>query len=188
MTRMSASAICLVTCVVASPAVDSPRVSAQGSASQQLQVLATVVKRCTITTTDVSFGNYDPIVANQAVPLDGAGSVTVTCTQGAVATISIDTGSNAQGTTRRMAGGPQFLNYDLYKDAGRAAVWGNTGVAAMTLSAAPSTAPRTYQVFGRVPPAQDVAAGSYLDRTLATVDFCSRDSLVLVARATSFPC
>jgi spore coat protein U-like protein len=134
-------------------------------------VLTTVVKRCTITTTDVTFGNYDPVTANQATPLDGAGSVTVTCTQGTVATIGIDTGSNAQGATRRMAGGTQFLNYELYRDAGRTSTWGPSGAAAMTLPAAPSLAPRTFQIFGRVPAAQDVSAGPYLDRAVATVSF-----------------
>jgi spore coat protein U-like protein len=161
----------LVSLVVTLVLNTSARISAQGSSSQQLQVLATVVKRCTITTADIAFGNYDPVVANNTAPLDGTGSVTITCTQGTVATIGLDTGSNAQGATRRMSGGAQFLGYELYQDAARATLWGNTGTAQVTLPAAPSTTPRTYQIYGRVAPKQDVSAGSYLDRTLATVNF-----------------
>lgn len=160
----------LLTCVVAGAALGQPAdTSAQTSA--QLQVQTTVVKRCTITTTDVLFGSYDPVVANNTAALDGAGSVTVTCTQGTIATIGIDAGSNAQGPTRRMSGGPQFLSYELYKDSGRTSTWGTTGAGAMTLPPAPSMAPRSYQVYGRVPAAQDVAAGPYQDRALATVNF-----------------
>jgi spore coat protein U domain-containing protein, fimbrial subunit CupE1/2/3/6 len=158
-------------CAAGWPTLGVTDISAQGTASQQLQVLTTVVKRCTITTTDVTFAPYDPVVANNATPLDGAGAVTVTCTQGTIATIALDPGSNAQGTTRRMAGGAQFLSYELYKDAGRSTTWGATGAAAMTLPAAPSLTPRTFPVYGRVPPAQDVASGAYLDRALATVNF-----------------
>jgi len=141
------------------------------TATAQLQVLTTVVKRCTITTTNVALGNYDPITANLTTPLDGAGAITVTCTQGTVATIGIDNGSNAQSGVRRMAGGASFLTYELYKDTGRTQVWGGTGAAQMTLPAAPSTAPRNYPVYGRVPQAQDVGAGAYLDTAIATVNF-----------------
>jgi spore coat protein U-like protein len=141
------------------------------TATAQLQVLTTVVKRCTISTTDVSFGSYDPVTANATAPLDGAGSLVVACTQGTAAVIGLDVGSNPTGQTRRMSGGTTFLTYELYKDAGRTQVWTGTGTGQMTLTAAPSIAPRTYQVYGRVPQAQDVAAGSYTDRAVATVNF-----------------
>ena len=44
------------------------------TASTNLSVTATVAKNCSITTTAVAFGSYDPIVANAATPLDGTGS------------------------------------------------------------------------------------------------------------------
>jgi spore coat protein U-like protein len=163
------TAVTLVTIVLLGAVAARP--AAQGSATAQLQVTTTVVKRCTITTSNVNFGNYDPVTANATAPLDGAGSVTVTCTQGSVATIGIDLGSNVSGSQRRMAGGAAFLNYQLYQDAGRATVWGTTGAAMLTLAAAPSIAPRTYTVYGRVPQAQDVPSGAFLDQAVATVNF-----------------
>ena len=79
------------------------RLSAQ-QASASLTVSANVTKNCTITTAPVNFGAYDPVAANATAPLDGIGTVTVTCTKGAPAQVGLGVGGNAQGTTRRMAG------------------------------------------------------------------------------------
>ena len=87
------------------------------SATASLTVTANVSKNCTITTAPVTFGAYDPVTANATAPLDGIGTVTVTCTKGAAAKVGLGAGSNAQGTTRRMTGGAAaFLTYELYKD------------------------------------------------------------------------
>src|SRR5215510_4630954 len=72
------------------------------SASAQVKVTTTVVKRCTITSTDVGFGSYDPVGANATAPLDGTGSLVVTCTRGTAASVGIDAGTNGQ---RRMNNG-----------------------------------------------------------------------------------
>src|SRR5262245_50340816 len=88
------------------------------TASASLTITANVAKNCTISTTPVNFGAYDPVAANATAPLDGIGTIVVTCTKGASAKVGLSTGSNAQGTTRRMAtAGTGFLNYELYKDA-----------------------------------------------------------------------
>ena len=73
--------------------------------SASLTVSATVSKNCTITTAPVTFGAYDSVTANATAPLDGIGTVTVTCTKGAPAKVGLNAGSNAQGTTRRMSRG-----------------------------------------------------------------------------------
>src|SRR5688572_29204745 len=94
--------------------------------STNLTVNATVVKNCTISTAPVAFGNYDPVAANATAPLDGVGTVTVTCTKGAPAKVGLGVGSNAQGTVRRMiATAAEYLAYELYKDTGRTSVWGD---------------------------------------------------------------
>ncbi len=81
------------------------RLSAQGSTqSTSLTVTATVTKNCTITTAPVAFGNYDSVTANASAPLDGLGTVTVTCTKGAPAKVGLNDGGNADGVTRRMVG------------------------------------------------------------------------------------
>ena len=149
------------------------RVSTQSSQqSASLTVTANVVKNCTITTAPVAFGNYDSVAVNATAPLDGIGTVTVTCTKGAAAKVGLSVGGNAQGTTRRMSGGTaEFLTYELYKDTGRATIWGDTATTALDVPAAPNQVPRDYTVYGRVAQAQETAVGAYTDTVLATVNF-----------------
>jgi spore coat protein U-like protein len=125
------------------------RLSAQASsASSSLTVTANVVKNCTITTAPVAFGNYDSVAANATAPLDGIGTVTVTCTKGAAAKVGLNDGSNAQGTTRRMSqGATDHLTYELYRDTGRATRWGNTADTALDIPAAPNQTPRNFTVY-----------------------------------------
>ena len=78
---------------------------------------------------------------------------------------------SSSGTTRRMAGGTDFLSYELYQDSSRSTVWGSGVAAGETIVTAPSKAARTFTVYGRVPAGQDVAAGSYNDTVVATINF-----------------
>ena len=140
--------------------------------STSLTVSAVVVKNCTITTAPVAFGNYDSVAANATTPLDGLGTITVACTKGAPAKIGLGVGSNAEGTTRRMAGAAaEYLLYELYKDSAHATIWGDAADTALEIPAAPNRNPRDYPVYGRVAAAQDAAVGNYTDTVVATVNF-----------------
>ncbi len=141
------------------------------TATANLGVSATVAKNCSITTSAVAFGSYDPVVTHATSPLDGTGSVIVTCTKGAGTRIDLGVGANASGSTRRMAGGGDFLTYELYQNTGRTTVWGSGASAGQTIAAAPSRAARTFTVFGRIPAGQDVSAASYNDTVVATINF-----------------
>jgi spore coat protein U-like protein len=141
------------------------------TATANLSVTATVAKNCSITTTPVAFGSYDPVVANATTPLDGSGSVVVTCTKGAGTRIDLGLGSNAAASVRRMLGGADLLTYELYTDTGRSTVWGSGAGAGQTIAAAPNKNPRTFTVYGRVPAGQDVGAASYADTVVATINF-----------------
>ncbi len=155
---------------IASVAAET-RLSAQ-SATASLAVNASVAKNCTIPTAPVAFGNYDSVAANATAPLDGLGTVTVTCTKGAPAKVGLNVGGNAQCTTRRMGqGATDYLTYELYKDTSRATRWGNTADTALDIPAAPNQTPRNVPVYGRVPAAQVAAVGTYPDTVMATVNF-----------------
>jgi len=149
------------------------RVSGQASsASSSLTVTASVSKNCTISTAPVNFGAYDTVAANATAPLDGIGTVTVTCTKGAPAKVGLDAGANAGGgTARKMSGASDVLTYELYQDTAHAIIWGNTAGTALDIPAAPNQLPRNYSVYGRVPAAQAAAVGSYTDTVMATVNF-----------------
>jgi spore coat protein U-like protein len=161
------TAITLTTAMVAALASSANA----ATATANLTVSATVTKNCTVSTTALAFGSYDPIVANASADLDGTGGVAVACTRGATASIALGAGSNASGSTRRLGdGGGNFLSYELYSDSGHSTVW-NTGAGTLSLTAAPSRAPRDFTVYGRIAGNQDVPAGSYGDTVVATVNF-----------------
>jgi spore coat protein U-like protein len=143
------------------------------SASTSLSVTATVANNCTISTTALAFGSYDPIAANASTPMDGTGTVTITCTKGATTTIGLDVGSNSPGTgtTRAMLAGGVKLDYEIYTDSARTTVWGNSGASLFTPAAAPNKNPRSFTVYGRIPAGQDLPTGTYADAVLATVNF-----------------
>jgi spore coat protein U-like protein len=141
------------------------------TATANLNISATVNKTCTITTTAVAFGTYDPVVTHATAPLDATGTVVVTCTKGAGTRIDLGNGGNFLAGARRMAGGGDFLTYELYTDTGRTTVWGSGAGSGNTIGAAPSKAARTVTVYGRVPGGQDVSAASYTDTVVATINF-----------------
>src|SRR4051812_25909441 len=99
-------------------------------------VSADVVANCTISASNLAFGNYDPVVANNTTGADlyANSTLTVACTKGAPNVwIGLDAGSNsasASGTTRAMsAGGGNFLSYELHTanpNPAPGAAWGNT--------------------------------------------------------------
>lgn len=103
-----------------------------GTATDNLTVSASVAANCTITTSAVAFGAYDPVVANASTALDATGGVTVTCTSGASTKITLGQGASAKGGStdavplRQMASGGNRLEYFLHQDAGHTTVWGNT--------------------------------------------------------------
>lgn len=139
--------------------------------STPLMVRANVAAACTIDAGTLGFGDYDPVVANAATPLDAQGSFSIRCTGNTPYTVALGPGLQAVGTTRRMAGGvnnAQRLQYQLYSDAGRTRVWSTTNTVGGT---AADTTPITLTVYGRIPPAQPVGIGGYSDVVQSTINF-----------------
>jgi spore coat protein U-like protein len=147
------------------------------SNSANVAVSATVINNCTITTTPVAFGNYDPLSAS---PDNNSGTVVITCTRGAATTVTLGDGNNFN-VTRRMISGANFLNYELFQPPttvpGAACTyvspvrWGLLGGQIFTPGAAPSKAARTYNVCGQITAGQDLAAATFNDTVVATVNF-----------------
>ena len=161
---------------VAAVALMSTSAFAQGTGTINLSVSATVSANCTISTSALAFGSYDPVSANASAALDGTGGVTVTCTNGAAATITLGQGTNATigsndaAPLRRLKdSGTNYISYSLYQDSGRSAVWGNT--AGTGVSHTGSGAATAISVYGRISAGQNLPAGSYSDTVVATVTF-----------------
>ncbi len=135
--------------------------------TSNLSVTAEVTASCSITTSPVGFGNYDPVVAHASADLDATGTVTVTCTDGSSATISLGQGANFSTDRRLGDGGTNFITYNLFSDVGRTTVWDETTTVATTGTGLAD--PHT--VYGRITASQNVPAGSYTDTVVATVTF-----------------
>lgn len=147
------------------------------TSTANLAVSATVTANCSISATSaLNFGAYDPVVANAASDLDGTGTISVTCTSGAPATITLgqganaDTGSTAAAPLRRMTdGSTNFISYSLYSDSSRTVIWGDD--ATVDVATTGTGAAEAHTVYGRIASAQNVPAGSYSDTVVATVTF-----------------
>lgn len=146
------------------------------TATSNLSVTASVAANCTISTTAVAFGAYDPVSANASAPLNGTGSVSVTCTNGASTTVTLgqgsnaDTGSTAAAPVRRMRdGGTNFLSYALYSDTGRTTTWGDTLGTGLAHTGTGTLTALT--VYGQIPAGQNVPATNYSDTVVATITF-----------------
>ena len=72
-----------------------------------------------------------------------------------------------------MLNGSEPLNYNLYRDAARTAIWGD-GTGGTQVYSDPRT-PRnqnvTLTVYGRIPAGQDVSVGTYTNTVTATINF-----------------
>ena len=165
--------------------------SVAGSANTNLSISASVTSNCSISTTAVAFGAYDPVVTNSSSGSDkpGQGTVVVTCTKNASGvTIGLGLGTHASGSVRRMLGGTNgdFLTYELYQPTATtpsaactgATVWGTAGGNLLTptgVSSWGASSAKTFNVCGIVTKGQDVsgtsAGESYTDTVVATVNF-----------------
>lgn len=154
-----------------------------GIGSSSLTAQTSVNANCTVSTTPVAFGAYDPIGVNQASNLNVSGSVTITCVKGTAPTVGLGLGANASGSIRRMkdATSGDFLTYELYKPPNTTpgtacsypgtTVWGTAGANLFSATSAPNKNARSYNVCGTVPAGQDPSVGTYTDTVVATVSF-----------------
>ena len=135
-----------------------------------LTVSAEVVSNCVIATTNLAFGQYDPLAANANQAADGSAALSVLCTRNTGATINLDSGRNPIGSSRTLAGSSQHVSYQLYRDAGRTQEWGGN-VGGLQFVSEGVSKPQQVTLYGRIPPGQEVASGLYTDVVTATVDF-----------------
>jgi spore coat protein U-like protein len=188
MLRLIVTAIRIVAAIIGCVSLASPTWAAPATAI--LSVNASVTQKCKISTTDVVFGSYDPIVANQSTPLNAPspGRLVVTCTKNASGvTLPLNTGSHSTGgTNRRMldtAGAGMFLNYQLYQPSAATpgaactytTIWGDGTNGALLAPTGTggwgNASTQTFNVCGQVAANQVVDKGSYVDVVTATVNF-----------------
>ena len=182
--RKVSSALALASLLGVGAALLAPAPAHAGSTPTNLAVTANIAANCTISTTAVAFGAYDPVVLNATTALNGTGSVTIGCTKGSAPTITLGLGANASGSQRNMLNGANtdVLGYQLYQPPSNivgtacpavagGTIWGTTGSNIFAPTVPTSKATRAYNICGVVSAGQDVSVGSYSDTVVATVNF-----------------
>ena len=128
---------------------------------------------CRVTTTPLTFGNYDMSLMTAR---GGTAQVTITCTNKevnpATVQLTLSTGSSMNFGQRSMTGsnGGLPLNYNIYSNAGLSTVLGdgNGGSTAPT-ALVYKTLTWIVTLYGSIPPQQSVLVGSYSDSLIATI-------------------
>jgi spore coat protein U-like protein len=135
---------------------------------------------CTGSSMSMSLGTY---IGDTATPVDSIGTFTLACTrnggpQNITVTMAMGASANNGSIANRVLRSPSWpdlLPYNLYRDASRLAVWGETaGVDTMAVALAipnNSTRNATFTIYGRIPGLQNVHAGTYGDTLTVTVDY-----------------
>ena len=134
-------------------------------------VRAADAAQCTISTTPLVFGTYNVFTT---APTDSTGTVIYNCNGGGrTILITMTRGGSPTFLPRQMASGPEKFSYNLFRDAARTTVWGDAtaGTSAYFEADPPNKTDIVVTIFGRVPPGQDVRAGSYSDTVSIEVNF-----------------
>jgi spore coat protein U-like protein len=127
--------------------------------------------QCSISTTPLVFGTYNVF---SAAPVDSTGTVSYRCNGGArFLLVTITRGHSVTFQPRELRKGLESLSYNLFRDAARTSVWGDLtdGTAGHHDANPPNNKDVNVTVYGRIPPAQDISAGSYSDTVTVVVNF-----------------
>jgi spore coat protein U-like protein len=139
------------------------------TATGTLNVSATVVPTCSISTAPVTFGNYDGVTF-----LYSNGDITVTCASGTPYHISLDAGQHSNGW-RSISNGVDRLYYGLYKNMSEGGVeWGdadyaNTYPDGASLADTGNDAAQAHTLYGALWLSGSVSPGTYTDVVQVTV-------------------
>lgn len=150
-----------------------------GTATATIGLSATVTSNCTISTTPVGFGAYDPILG---ADITAEGSVTVACTRNSTGLwVGLNTGTNGARNLKGASKADPLL-YSIMKPLSTAAgaacpaygagtSWENTSGSALSLTIPETKAARTYNVCGQIAKGQDMSVDSYSDTVTASINF-----------------
>jgi spore coat protein U-like protein len=128
---------------------------------------ASIAAQCNMSAANLSFGTINPLSSQ----VDATTSLTINCTKNTSYTVGLDAGTTSGATIaqRKMANGADIMNYNLYTDAARTIIWGNSAAAPLWVpgSGAGLRTPQTLTVYGRVASGQtNLAVGNYQENTI----------------------
>ena len=156
----------LIAAMVAAGLSFSTAQSATVTANMPVQIIIQNACEITLAPTLLDFGTHGVLSAN----IDSSSVLTVTCTTGALYDIGLNGGASGDINARTMTNGTDFVGYQLYQEAARTTVWGNT-VGTDTATKVGTGTVQQFAVYGRVPPQPTPSAGTYLDTVTVTVTY-----------------
>ncbi len=161
-----AVAVTVPTLLTGMSLIISPSIAATSSAMMGVSV--SVQNTCNVAATPVTFGSYN---ADAAAPTDASANILVTCSLGTAYNVGLNGGVGTGSTVaaRKLTYGQNELNYALYRDNARTAVWGDTP--ADGVSGTYNVAQPPLTVYGRIAGGQHVPAGNYADTVTVTVTY-----------------
>ena len=150
------------------------------STTTNMNVTANISATCTMSNTDLDFGDYDATGVNVTADLTATATISTTCTSGTNGVITMNGGSHSlfcmnSKCNRRMAneGETSFLNYNIYTNESYSwsTVWtDNTSATREIVQMMGAGVSQNTTVYGEIPKNQkNAAAGSYTDTVNITL-------------------
>ena len=172
LSRISWLSVAMLACLT------SASMAQAGTATSNLTVQITITAACTINAATLNFGASVPGTTLVASNVDASTTVSVTCTNLSPYSIGMDNGANVSGSQRRMKSGSNFLNYNLYVDAGLTNAWttASSNVACTTANSCflgtGNGSAQSVNIYGRVPSTGTAPpTGTYTDTVTMTITY-----------------
>jgi spore coat protein U-like protein len=142
------------------------------TATTTFAVTASVLASCNLgSVATLPFGLYDPTSSSNA---DATTGISVTCTIGTPYNVGLSGGTTTGGSVaqRKLQGlvGANKLNYNLYRDASRTQVWGET-ILTDTVVGLGTGFSTTHTVYGRITAGSAASIDVYSDTITVTVTY-----------------
>ena len=138
-----------------------------GTATSTLSVRVVVQPTCTVDGATLDFGSY---TSGQPTDLNAFAQIAYNNCPAGQLRFQLDGGANGTTTARKMSNGSgSLLSYKMFRDSARTQNFGQTTEARLVTLAAVGSG--VVGVYGRIPAAQAVPAGTYTDTVVVTMDF-----------------
>lgn len=131
-------------------------------------VLATVQSNCTVSATNMDFGQLTTL----ANAVDATSTISANCTVTTPYEIALSGGNAAAAdpASRRMSGGGQHVVYGLYQNSQRTQLWGSTS-GGNTYTGVGTGSSQSITVHGRIAPQATPPPGLYSDTIVVTLTY-----------------
>lgn len=138
-----------------------------GTVTNTLGVRVVVQPACTVAGATLDFGSY---TSGQTTDLNGFTQIAYSNCPAGQLRFQLDGGSSGSTSARRLANGSGGqLGYGIFRDSARTQPFGQGTNSRLITLTAPGSG--NVSVYGRIPAGQSVAAGTYTDTVVITLDF-----------------